>query len=262
MTSSGDINLGRLWVRFSRCQRCLSRLVPSLGWDTVGEKYGHFYVENLRRVTALPKCKSISIKISLCIIGCLNYRTAYSLKQFLPPMPKMATLKTATTRLFTSVCTCLFVTSREFLARDQCVNMIIIYILVFYCANAKKYWDMHLCNWKQHSLTIFSQFLTRCLNGLSFHKTIHYSNSRHTFWKNKPLPSHCPRKIGYTFYGPCPHGLGQVMVWCLQAPSHYMNPCWLTIEDFLWHSSDRKYIWHQCKISSTSSLCAWVIMFY
>ena len=27
----------------------------------------------------------------------------------------------------------------EFLAREQCVSMIIIYILVFYCANAQKY---------------------------------------------------------------------------------------------------------------------------
>ena len=166
---------------------------PSLGWDTVGEWYGHLYLENFRRVTALPKCKSISIKIGLCILGCMNYKTAYSLKQFLPPMPKMATLKTATTRLFTSlcfqVCTCLIVTSQEFLAREQCVSVIIIYILVFYCANAQKYWNMHLCNWKQHSLIIFSQFLTLCLNWPSFHKTIKYSNSRHTFWKiSHPLP--------------------------------------------------------------------------
>ena len=160
---------------------------PSLGWDTVGERYGHFYVENFRRMTALPKWRSISIKIYLCILGYKNYKAAYSLKQFVPPMPKRATLKTATTGLFTSlcfsVCTCLIVTSREFLAREQCLNVIIIYILVFYCANAQKYWDMHLCNWKQHSLTIFSQFLTCCLNWLSFHKTIKYSNSRHTFWK-------------------------------------------------------------------------------
>ena len=42
-----------------------------------------------------------------------------------------------------------------FIAREQCVSVIIIYILVFYCANAQKYWNMHLCNWKQHSLTIF-----------------------------------------------------------------------------------------------------------
>ena len=35
---------------------------PSLGWDTVGERYGHFYVENFRQLTALPKYTSISIK--------------------------------------------------------------------------------------------------------------------------------------------------------------------------------------------------------
>ena len=63
-----------------------------------------FYVENFRRVTALPKYTSISIKIGLYILGCTNYKTADSLKQFLPPMPKMATLKTATTRLFTWLC--------------------------------------------------------------------------------------------------------------------------------------------------------------
>ena len=62
------------------------------------------------------------------------------------------------------------------------VSVTIIYILVFYCANAQKYWNMQLCNWKQYSLTIFTQFLTR-LNWLSFRKTITYSNSRHTFWK-------------------------------------------------------------------------------
>ena len=61
---------------------------PSLGWDTVGERYGYFYVENFCRVTALPKCKSILIRIGLCILGCMNYKTAYSLKQFLPPMPR------------------------------------------------------------------------------------------------------------------------------------------------------------------------------
>ena len=44
----------------------------SLGWDTVGERYGHFYVENFRQLTALPKFTSISIKIGLRILGCMN----------------------------------------------------------------------------------------------------------------------------------------------------------------------------------------------
>ena len=30
--------------------------------------------------------------------------------------------------------------------------------------------------------------------------------------------------------------LAQVMAWCLTAPSHYLNQCWLTIKDILWHS--------------------------
>ena len=88
----------------SRCQRCLSRLVPRSAETPLVKGTVTIYVENFRRVTALPKCKSISIKIGLCILGCMNYKTAYSLKQFLPPMPKIATLKTATTRLFTSLC--------------------------------------------------------------------------------------------------------------------------------------------------------------
>ena len=105
-------------------------------------------------------------------------------------------------------------TSREFLAREQCVSVIIIYILVFYCANAQKHWNMHLCNWKQHSLTLFSQFLTRCLNWLSFHKTIKYSDSRH-----------CPRKIGYTFHGPCLHGLVKTQLYRFRT----VTPVWIHI---------------------------------
>ena len=30
----------------------------------------------------------------------------------------------------------------------------------------------------------------------------------------------------------------QVMAWCLMAPSHYLNQCWLMISGVLWHSPD------------------------
>ena len=30
--------------------------------------------------------------------------------------------------------------------------------------------------------------------------------------------------------------LVQVMAWCLTAPSHYLNQCWLNINGILWHS--------------------------
>ena len=32
--------------------------------------------------------------------------------------------------------------------------------------------------------------------------------------------------------------LAQAMAWCRQAPSHYLNQCWLIISQVLWHSSD------------------------
>ena len=32
--------------------------------------------------------------------------------------------------------------------------------------------------------------------------------------------------------------LAQVMAWCLTAPSHYLNQCWLLIIEVLWHSSE------------------------
>ena len=33
----------------------------------------------------------------------------------------------------------------------------------------------------------------------------------------------------------------QLMAWCLQAPSHYLNLCWLFISEVLWHSSKRNF---------------------
>ena len=30
--------------------------------------------------------------------------------------------------------------------------------------------------------------------------------------------------------------LAQVMAWCLTAPSHYLNQCWLIISEVTWHS--------------------------
>ena len=36
--------------------------------------------------------------------------------------------------------------------------------------------------------------------------------------------------------------LAQVMAWCLMAPSHYMNQCWLFISEVLWHSPESTFI--------------------
>ena len=35
--------------------------------------------------------------------------------------------------------------------------------------------------------------------------------------------------------------LDQVMAWCLTAPSHYLNQCWLLIEVVLWNSSESNF---------------------
>ena len=38
--------------------------------------------------------------------------------------------------------------------------------------------------------------------------------------------------------------LVQVMAWCLMAPSHCLNQCWLVINDVLWYSSEIKFTAH------------------
>ena len=35
--------------------------------------------------------------------------------------------------------------------------------------------------------------------------------------------------------------LAQVMAFCLMAPSHYLNQCWLLIGEVLWHWTDRNF---------------------
>ena len=35
--------------------------------------------------------------------------------------------------------------------------------------------------------------------------------------------------------------LAQVMAWCLTAPSHHLNQCWLIISEVLWHSRDSNF---------------------
>ena len=36
--------------------------------------------------------------------------------------------------------------------------------------------------------------------------------------------------------------LSQVMAWCLMAPSHYLNQCWLIISEVLWQSPQWKML--------------------
>ena len=72
-------------VKFSWCQKCQPAR-PSLGWDIVGVKHGHFHLQIFQQLTAVPKCTSILVKICLCILNCIT-----------------STLNT-TTQMFTSLC--------------------------------------------------------------------------------------------------------------------------------------------------------------
>ena len=46
--------------------------------------------------------------------------------------------------------------------------------------------------------------------------------------------------------------LAQVMAWCLTAPSHYLNQCWLIISGVKWRSSEGNFIWSAAKSNSWS----------
>ena len=171
--------------KFSWCQQCLS---------TVGVRYSHFCLEIFRQLTSLRKCTSISTKIGLCIHGCIIYKTAYNSRQSLFPIPKTSTFNTATNRLLTSLCfslcTCLIMTSREFLVMEQCVNMIIIRNL-YSIMPMNKHNRIYVYETENNDLR-FSQFLSHCVSDCGFYKIIKCLNSRNAFKKNKPLPPHCP----------------------------------------------------------------------
>ena len=48
--------------------------------------------------------------------------------------------------------------------------------------------------------------------------------------------------------------LAQVMAWCLTAPSHYLNQCWLIFSKVLWHSSEGIIMtWEDLKILNSKA---------
>ena len=146
----------------------------SLGLDAVSVRYSHFRVEIFLQLTAIPKRTSISIKIGLGICWCMIYKTAYSLRQSLAPITKTAALSTVTNRLYTllffSLRTFLNVTSREFLAREQCVDVIIIWNLYSTAAMNKDtgiyfYWT------ENNILRLYFHSSYHIVFWLSFYKT-------------------------------------------------------------------------------------------
>ena len=108
-------------------------------------------------------------KNCLCILGGIMYKTAWGLRQSLTFILIMATLNTASTHLFTSLCfsLCTFYCHGSSLWRSS-VRMWSLWKFIFWCTSEWKYQDKHLWNWKQHSSTSFSQFLSHCLPDYGF----------------------------------------------------------------------------------------------
>ena len=50
--------------------------------------------------------------------------------------------------------------------------------------------------------------------------------------------------------------LAQVMAWCLTAPSHYLNQCWLIVSKVQWHSSEGNFT------KDTSATNCWISLKY
>ena len=99
------------------------------------------------------------------------------------------------------------------LSRPQCVNPSheskVLWLLC---------WDSKL--WFSPNQTII--FLFRIRNPLQYvsRETVWYVNS---LWSREAIWQHGTMSI-----------LAQVMAWCLMAPSHYLNQCWLIISEVQW----------------------------
>ena len=151
---------------------------------------------DFQQLMALPECTAISIKIGHCYLGYIMNKTAYSLRESLPPILKTVAVNTAIICLFIKLCislhTCLIVTSWEFLSREKCVNQhwSVLEICILLC-------------WKQHAPTWFSQFISHFFS--DFYKTIKYLNLHNAFSKISLSLLTAHVKIGYTFHGPWLH---------------------------------------------------------
>ena len=76
--------------------------------------------------------------------------------------------------------------------------------------------------------------------------TSQYSHRINSLWPSDVIRRH---KARFT--------LAQVMDCCLTAPSHYLNLCWITISEVLWHSPEGNftgnaqdiYLWYEFEIT-------------
>ena len=95
-------------------------------------------------------------------------------------------------------------------------------------------WDIPTWNWS-YKIKVYSAlrtlmpwcFSTRAsvTTVLSMHPCVSSSIGVNSLW---PSDAIWRQRSGST--------LAQVMAWCLTAPSHYLNHCWLIISEVQWHS--------------------------
>ena len=103
-----------------------------------------------------------------------------------------------------------------------------------FCGNPEWY-HIRLC-WnktRQHDQTNHKSGATSSAVFMVFYHSVNHIS----IFITRPL-THC-----YTIYGHrSESALAQVMAWCLMAPSHYQNQCWLIISEVLWHSPEGSFI--------------------
>ena len=96
-----------------------------------------------------------------------------------------------------------------------CCEVYLVYIYIWcllrQCIKIRGYTSTKL---KTMISTLFSHFF-RNIFLIIVLLNYEVSESAWCFCKNKTPPSHCPRKIGYTFNGPCPRGLTYIIPNCL-----------------------------------------------
>ena len=91
-------------------------------------------------------------------------------------------------------------------------------------------WDLVAFIWRQfhrkfeiYLFLILSRSLT--INNLRLQLYLPWGQWVNSLWPSDATWQH--------IYG---SRLAQAMAWCRQAPSHYLNQCWLLISEVLWHS--------------------------
>ena len=179
---------------------------PSLGWNTVGVRYSHFRVEIFRQLTALSKCASISI--------IKNY-PPYSWMHSLQNGIQCKTIPTSNTENY-------------YFKHSDYLSIYIVVLLaehVFDCDITEVTCNGAVCECDHHlkfvfyctndkNIGIYVDETENNVHWLEFHSSFHVVFLTMVWQDYKVFEFACRishsiliAQIGYTFYGPYPHGL-------------------------------------------------------